>query len=75
MEIASSLIYLEFDDIKECDYDKKMWDALQKIYEGDNNVLRAKAESLRGKFDEMRMQEGETIVQYCARIKDIVNAI
>ena len=45
------------------------------IYRGDKNVLRTKAKSLRGKFDEMRMQEGETIVQYCARIKDVVNAM
>ena len=37
-------------------------------------MLRAKAESLRGKFDEMRMQEGKTIVHYCASTKDVVNA-
>ena len=52
-----------------------MWDALKKIYGGDKNVLRAKAKSLRGKFDEMRVQGGETMVHYCARIKDVVNAI
>ena len=52
-----------------------MWDALQMIYVGDKNVLRAKAKILRGKFHEMRIQDGETIVQYCARIKDVVNVI
>ena len=45
------------------------------IYGGDKNVLRAKSESLRGKFDDMRMQEGENIVQYCAKLKEVVNAI
>ena len=52
-----------------------MWNTLAKIYEGDTNVNRAKFESLRGKFDDMRMLESENISQYCTRIKDVVNAI
>ena len=39
-----------------------MWDALATIYEGDTNVLRPKDESLRGKFDDMRMEEGEILL-------------
>ena len=35
LEIASSLSYAKFDDIKGCDTTKKMWDALQTIYGGD----------------------------------------
>lgn len=75
LEIASSLSYSKFDEIKGCDTTKKMWDALHVIYGGDNNVLRAKTEILRGKFDVMRMQEGETIVQYYAMTNNIVNSI
>ena len=52
-----------------------MWDALNTIYGGDKNVQRAKSKSLRGKFDDMRMEEGENIAQYVARIKEVVNAI
>ena len=52
-----------------------MWDKLATIYGGDKNFNIAKVESLRGKFDEMRMLESETIAQYCERIKDVVNAI
>ena len=62
LEIAPSLSYFEFDDIKSCDTTKKMWDTLQTIYGGHKNVLRAKSESLRGKFDDMRMQEGGNII-------------
>ena len=69
LEIASALSYAKFDDIKSLDSVKKMLDALTTIYEGDANVLRAKAESLRGNFDDMRMEEGENIAQYVARIK------
>ena len=39
------------------------------------NILRDKAESLRGKFDDMRMKKGENIAQYVARIKEVVNVI
>ena len=75
LEIASSLSYPEFEDIKDCTTVEDMWDTLARIYGGDLNVLKVKAESLRGKFDEMRMQEGENIAQYCGRIKEVVNDI
>ena len=75
LEIASSLSYAEFDDIKGCDTTKKMWDALNTIYGGEKNVQRAKYESLRGKFDDMKTEEGENIAQYVARRKEVVSAI
>ena len=61
LEIASTLSYAEFDDIKGLNITKKMWDSFKKIYGGDKNVQRAKYKSLRGKFDDMKMEEGETI--------------
>lgn len=75
LEIASTLTYVEFDDLKEWKNSKEMWDKLKIIYGGDDNVSRAILESLRGKFDEMKMIEGENIVQYCSRIKEVSNAI
>ena len=75
LEIAFALSYVEFDDVKGLNNANKMWDALKTIYGGDKNVQRAKLESLRGKFDEMKMEEGETIPQYVARIKEVVSAI
>ena len=61
LEIASALTYSKYEDIKNCGTAKLMWDTLATIYGGDTNVLRAKVESLRGKFDDMKMQEDETI--------------
>ena len=75
LEIFSALSYDEFDDIKGLNNGKKMWDALNTIYGGDKNVQRAKLESLRGKFDDMKMEEGENVAQYVARIKEVVSAI
>ena len=62
LEIAFALSYAEIDDIKGLGSAKKMWDALKTIYGGEKNVKRAKSESLRGKFDDMRMEEGENVV-------------
>lgn len=62
LEIASALNYAEFNDIKGCNIAFKMWKALLDIYGGDLNVQRAKRESLRGKFDNMRMEEGKMLL-------------
>ena len=50
LEIVYALRYTQFDDIKGCDFAKKMWDAIEKIYGGDKNVVRAKYKSIRGKL-------------------------
>ena len=52
-----------------------MWTTLSTIYGGDKNVQRAKIESLKGKFDDMKMEEGENVAQYGARMKEVVSAI
>ena len=75
LEIASALSYAKYDDIKGCDTAHKMWTTLSTIYGGDENVQRAKRESLRGKFDDMKMEEGENVALYGARMKEVVSAI
>ena len=42
LEIASTLSYAKFDDIKGSDIAFKMWDSLTTIYGGDKNVQREK---------------------------------
>ena len=49
IDIASALSYAEFDEVKDCKTTFEMWNKLKDIYGGDDNVKRAKAESLRGK--------------------------
>ena len=48
IDIASSLSYEEFDEIKDCKFSHAMWNKLKEICGGDDNVRRAQAESLRG---------------------------
>ena len=47
LEIASTLSYLKFKDIKTSTTSKGMWDSLQNMYGGNKNVLRTKAECLK----------------------------
>jgi hypothetical protein len=75
IDIASALSYEEFDDIKDCKTAFAMWNKLKDIYGGDDNVKRAKAESLRGQFDQLRMREDENIAKYVERVKAVVSAI
>lgn len=42
----------------------EVWKKLENIYSGDQHVKIAKEKSLRGKFDDMQMPEGENIQQY-----------
>ena len=75
MEIASSIIYAKLDDPKDCNTSKKIWNRLETIYGVDDNVLRDKLEIIRGKFYNMRMMEGENMVQYYIRVKEFFNGI
>ena len=56
---------------KGCESENKIQDSLHTIYGGDTKILRAKSQSIRGKFEDMKMQEGENVAQYCSRIKDV----
>ena len=51
IDIASTLSYEEFDEVKDCKISFEMWKKLKEIYGGDENVRRAKEKCLRGKFD------------------------
>ena len=75
LDIALALSYAEYDDIKKCGTTHQMWETLSRIYGGDDNVKRAKRESLRGHFDDMKMEERENAAQYGARMKEVVSVI
>ena len=62
IDIASALSYAKFDEIKDYKIAFTMWNKIKEIYGGDDNVKRAKAESLRGQFDQMKMREDEILL-------------
>ena len=73
--IASSMNYAKFDEVKDCPTSFHMWKKLTEIYGGDDDVKRAKVESLRGQFDHMKMREDDNIAKYVERIKASVSTI
>ena len=75
IDIASTLNYVEFDEVKGCATTHDMWTKLKDIYGGDDNVKRVKVESLRGQFDQMKMRGDENVAKYVERIKASVSAI
>lgn len=74
IDIASCLNCVEFDEVNVSYYLLDV-EKVEEIYEGDDNMKRAKEESLRGHFDQMKMREDKDIVKYFERIKEIVSVI
>lgn len=68
--IVGTLSGTEYIDVHGLEISFEFWEKLELIYGGDKHVQKAKEESLRGKFDDMRMMEGENITQYGHRIKE-----
>lgn len=73
--IASSLSDNEYVEVQDLKTIFQMWNKLKIVYGGDPHIQKAKVDSLRGKYDEMRMQEGENIEEYRKIIKNVVNSI
>jgi hypothetical protein len=52
-----------------------MWDKLISSYEGDEKVKDAKLQTHRLKFEQLKMNEDETISKYFLRVEELVNAM
>ena len=48
IDIASTLNYAEFDEVKGCSITHEMWKKIKDIYGGNDDVRRPKVEILRG---------------------------
>ena len=52
---------------------KAAWETLQEAYQGSDQVKVVKLQTLRREFENSKMQEAESISDYCVRVKDVVN--
>jgi hypothetical protein len=52
-----------------------MWDKLIRSYEGNEKVKDAKHQTYRLKFEQINMNEDETISKYFLRVEELVNAM
>ena len=55
------------------DTSKQIWDSMKKKYQGTARVKRAHLQALRGDFENLRMQAGESISDYFSRTMVIAN--
>ncbi|XP_073051200.1 uncharacterized protein [Primulina eburnea] len=62
-----------FSLITNCISAKEAWDILQKHCEGSESVRRTKLRMLTSKFESLRMEENETIMEYDRRLREIAN--
>jgi hypothetical protein len=58
-----------------CNTAKDVWDKIQNIYEGDAKFKGTKLQTLRDKFEQLKMKEDEDIATYFLRVEEIVNNI
>lgn len=52
---------------------KDAWKTLQEAYQGSDQVKVVKLQTLKREFENLKMQEAESISDYCVRVKDVVN--
>jgi hypothetical protein len=73
--ILSGLAEAEFVKVMHLDSAKGMWDKLISSYEGNHKVKDAKLQTYRLKFEQIKMNEDETVNKYFLRVEEIVNAM
>jgi hypothetical protein len=73
--ILNGLAEAEFVKVMHLDTAKAMWDKLINSYEGNEKVKGAKLQTYRLKFEQLKMNEDETISKYFLRVEELVNAM
>jgi hypothetical protein len=73
--ILNGLAEAEFVKVMHLETTKAMWDKLISSYEGNEKVKDAKLQTYRLKFEQLKMNEDETIRKYFLRVEELVNAM
>jgi hypothetical protein len=73
--ILNGLAQAEFVKIMHCDSTKVMWDKMISNYEGNEKVKDTKLHTHKLKFEQLKMDEDETISKYLLRIEELVNTM
>ncbi|XP_031108661.1 uncharacterized protein LOC116013148 [Ipomoea triloba] len=71
--ITRSLDQGQFGLIAGCSSAKDAWEILEKLYEGDSSVKQTKMQQVLTRFEELRMKDEETIVEFNARVQELKN--
>jgi hypothetical protein len=73
--ILNGLAEAEFVKVIHLETTKAMWDKLVRSYEGNEKVKDGKLQTYRLKFEQLKMNEYETVSMYFLRVEELVNAM
>jgi hypothetical protein len=73
--ILNGLAEAEFVKVMHLQTAKEMWDKLISSYEGNEKVKDAKLQTFRLKFEQLKMNEDETVSKYFLRVEELVNSM
>ena len=73
--ILSGLSKVEFVKVMHFESAKEMWDKLISSYKENEKVKDAKLQTYRLKFEQLKMNEDETISKYFLRVEELMNAM
>ena len=73
--LLGSLSQTEFVKVMQLKTAKEIWDKIVLSYEGDEKVKRAKLQTLRIQYENLRMHNDESVVNYFLHVDDIVNCM
>jgi uncharacterized lipoprotein YehR (DUF1307 family) len=73
--ILSGLAEAEFVKVMHLETAKEMWDKLISSYEGNEKVKDAKLQTYRLQFEQLKMNEDETINKFLLRVEELVSAM
>ncbi|XP_019160052.1 PREDICTED: uncharacterized protein LOC109156663 [Ipomoea nil] len=63
----------QFTIVAGCDSAKEAWDALETTYEGTASVKQSKLQMVQTYFEDLKMKDDETIVDFHARVQELAN--
>ena len=73
--ILSGLAEDEFVKVMHLESAKEMWDKIISSYEGNEKVKYAKFQTYKLKFEQLNMNEDETVSKYFLRVEETMNAM
>jgi hypothetical protein len=73
--ILNGLVEAKFVKVMHLQTAKEMWDKLISSYDGNEKVKDAKLQTFRLKFEQLNMNEDETVSKYFLRVEEFVNSM
>jgi hypothetical protein len=73
--ILNGLVEAKFVKVMHLQTAKEMWDKFISSYEGNEKLKDAKPQTFRLNFEQLKMNEDETVSKYFLRVEELVNAM